>query len=313
MAHEVETMAFHGEVPWHSLGNRVDTNATPEEMQKAAGLEWELDRQEIFWRDTVSGEYHKVPGKRAIIRSTDRKVMTLAGQDWRPVQPADLLGFFRDYAAAGGACLETAGSLRGGQVIWALADIRDHFTVGSDDKVKGYLLFISPNKVGQATSIRCTPIRVVCANTMAAALSNNYMLYSQNHLTEFNMELAQAAVEGAHKGLAAAGQRANILAKIKMDVSAHVRALAPFVTGAPLADELVENFEAQPAALRDCLQSVFGGPGADPTTAWGTYNGFTHWADHVNGRSAASRMFRSWVGDIGKAKGDLMDEVLEMA
>ena len=42
MSHEVETMAFANEVPWHGLGNPVSNEMTPEEMMAAAGCDWEV-------------------------------------------------------------------------------------------------------------------------------------------------------------------------------------------------------------------------------------------------------------------------------
>ena len=45
MAHEVETMAYAGEVPWHGLGNRVVNPAdavSPLRFRQLAGVDWEV-------------------------------------------------------------------------------------------------------------------------------------------------------------------------------------------------------------------------------------------------------------------------------
>ena len=34
MAHNIETMAYAGEVPWHGLGKRVSPNLKPKEKEK---------------------------------------------------------------------------------------------------------------------------------------------------------------------------------------------------------------------------------------------------------------------------------------
>ena len=39
MAHNVETMAYAGEVPWHGLGKRVPADLTSDQMLQAAGLD----------------------------------------------------------------------------------------------------------------------------------------------------------------------------------------------------------------------------------------------------------------------------------
>ena len=53
MAHEVEMidgvaqMAYAGDKPWHGLGVEVSNDLTPAQMQKKAGLDWEV-RKTIF-------------------------------------------------------------------------------------------------------------------------------------------------------------------------------------------------------------------------------------------------------------------------
>ena len=42
MAHEVETMAYAGEVPWHGLGVKIHNDLTPMSMMEKAGLNWKV-------------------------------------------------------------------------------------------------------------------------------------------------------------------------------------------------------------------------------------------------------------------------------
>jgi hypothetical protein len=43
MSHEVETMAYAGELPWHGLGVEVSNELTPMMMLEKAGLDWTVD------------------------------------------------------------------------------------------------------------------------------------------------------------------------------------------------------------------------------------------------------------------------------
>ena len=51
MAHMVETMAYAGEVPWHSHGTPVDGNMSPQEMLVAAGLDWDVSKRPAYTVD----------------------------------------------------------------------------------------------------------------------------------------------------------------------------------------------------------------------------------------------------------------------
>ena len=44
MAHEIETMAYAGQVPWHGLGEKVSSDMTPKQMLEAAKLDWTVSR-----------------------------------------------------------------------------------------------------------------------------------------------------------------------------------------------------------------------------------------------------------------------------
>lgn len=327
MAHEVETMAYANQVPWHGLGNVVDAKSSVEEMQRAAGLDWELKKVPLalgFGEGTPS-EWAgtKVPKKFAWVRSSDRRIMSISGAAWRPLQPAATLDFMRNYVEAGAATLETAGSLREGKVVWGLARLHHDFEVGTGDRVNGYLLITSPNEVGTAITIRTTTVRVVCANTMAMANREGAgkTHYRQNHMKEFNVEAAKEVVGSAHEQLLQAERNAKTLAKLRLSASdAMVKVLMPVfapdvVTAGPEAIAAAQLSENQPAWLMEIMASMARSPGAAEVngTGWGVLGGVTHWADHVSGRNAASRMKRSWMGDRGRQKLQVEKLLLELA
>ena len=317
MSHEVETMAYANAVPWHGLGVNVSPDATVDEMLVASGLNWTLKPHPLFVKigEEGSEKLLQVPEKRAFIRDSDDKIMTVASRAWRPLQNRDMMEFFREYSEAGGVKLETAGSLRGGTVVWALARLDHNYEISKGDAVRGFILFISPHKVGSAITIRTTSIRVVCANTMAMAVNSiGQMHYSQNHLSNFDFSKAKEQVESAHEQLSAAAARSATMRKIKMDEERRLRFIAQLVQPALLNDaESLYNSEAYGPKMKGILGSVMNGPGAEPENAMGVLSGVQHWADHVAGRSAAARMFRSWMGDLGELKIEAERELLALA
>lgn len=318
MSHEIETMAFAGREPWHGLGNRVDPNTSVDDMLLAAGLDWEVKLRPIF-AQAETGEMIKLPLRRALVRSSDNKVMSVTGDLWKPFQNRDALEFFREYTEMGGAKLETAGSLRGGKVIWALASINDGFTVNRTDHTKGYVLLISPHEVGKAITVRTTTVRVVCANTMALAESNNAAQYSQNHLSKFNVSAAKETIGLAREQLHQAHLDAQTLSKMKLSEFDTVRFLASFFQPTPegvkqeaFVDELLNSPNTRSKILENVLSSVNDAPGATPGTAWGVLNGVTHWVDHVAGAKPEARLFNAWLGERARLKLDVRDQLLAM-
>lgn len=320
MSHEVESMAWANEVPWHGLGARVDGNLTPDEMLVAAGLDWQVRLLPAYAHDPEAEPGQrmiKLP-RQALVRSSDNKVLTVTGPEWKPMQNRDMLGFMTNYVKAGGATLETAGSLFGGKLVWGLAKLNHSFDVGRGDRVEGYLLITSPHEVGRAIKVRTTTVRVVCANTMAMADRSSETEYSQSHLSDFDFDAAHLAVQNAHECLAACERRAKTLAALKLSMEDAVRKVfvptfEPELLG---DDEAMSNVmlpEVQPKKIAALLDSYINAPGAQPGTGWGALNAVTHWADHVNGRTNETRLQRAWMGDTGRAKLKAEELLMELA
>jgi phage/plasmid-like protein (TIGR03299 family) len=325
MAHEVETMAYANATPWHGLGARVDSSVSIEEMQKAAGLDWEILRLplKVGQDENTPEEFvgRDIPERFAHVRSSDGKVMAVADPRWSCLQPRAALEFMKNYVEAGAATLETAGSLRGGRVVWGLARLSHSFEVTRGDKVNGYLLITSPNEVGKAITVRTTTVRVVCANTMALAMSGGRgeTHYRQSHMGAFNEEAAKEAIGNASEHLLRAEQNAKTLNKLKLSISDSItKVLAPVFYPTLLEDEEAMNAlqmpETQPKVLAEILNSVENGAGGDVSagTGWGLLNGVTHWADHVAGRSQEARMHKAWLGENATRKLAVEAKLLEL-
>jgi phage/plasmid-like protein (TIGR03299 family) len=91
-----------------------------------------------------------------------------------PLQNDQAFQFFDPFVSSGLVTLETAGSLREGKRVWILARIAENSDVGivGDDIVRKYLLLSNSHDGTTAVRVGFTPIRVVCANTLAMAVRN---------------------------------------------------------------------------------------------------------------------------------------------
>ena len=135
MAHEVETMAYAGELPWHGLGTKVSNELTPAMMLEKAGLDWTVDEIPSF----VEHNGTQIPtGQKSLVRSSDSKILTNVGEGWHPVQNQDAFGFFNEFVLSGDMEMHTAGSLKGGQMVWALAKVKESFDIFGEDTIESF-------------------------------------------------------------------------------------------------------------------------------------------------------------------------------
>jgi phage/plasmid-like protein (TIGR03299 family) len=311
-------MAYVGEVPWHGLGNRVEDLVTAEEMAVAAGIDWQVSKKPMFFLGD-DDDVHQVGSKHALVRSNDQKVLSVVGENWAPVQNSEMLAFMREFAGAGGATLETAGSLRGGKVVWGMARLAREFEVKKGDRVRGYVLFSSPHEAGRASTIRTTSVRVVCMNTMMAAMREGTVEYRQSHSRDFDYKAAQKAIADANDAIGEFEKRAHILSDFNIGLEdAITKVLMPVffpddIEDLELMATIANDTESQPKVLQQIINSMTNAPGADLGTGWGVLNGVTHWADHVAGNSADTRLTRSWSGDLLARKAEVEQKLLELA
>ena len=314
MSHEIESIAYANAVPWHGLGTPVDPDLTPDEFLVAAGLDWTVEMRDLY-ADTGGDDMVPVPSRKALVRSSDNAVLTIASPGWYPLQNRDVLGFMSSYVAAGAATLETAGSLRGGRVVWGLARLGHHFEVRPGDRTEGYLLFTSPHEVGRAISIRTTTVRVVCANTLAIAERDESEIhYKQNHLSAFDADAAKDRIGEAHEQLARAEATAKTLDRLKLGIDDAVRkAILPVFNPEAAEAYKAGDRSTLPPSIRKILDSVETGPGAIPGTGYGVLNGVTHYLDHVSGVDADQRLASAWLGKGARRKADLEARLLELA
>ncbi len=174
MAHELATtngrasMMYAGEIPWHGLGTRLNEPATAREAIDAAGLNFLADLRDIQTTDGIS-----IPQRKAVIRSDSDDILGVVGTSYVPVQNHQAFGFLDAVVADGSLRYHTAGALGKGERVWMLAKLPDDIRVkNSDDFTEKYLLLSNSHDGSSSLRVHFTPIRVVCANTLAIAAKN---------------------------------------------------------------------------------------------------------------------------------------------
>ena len=315
MAHQVETMAYAGEVPWHGLGVSVSNDLTPVQMMEKAGVDWTVQECESFV--DFNGERIST-GQKALVRSTDGRVLTNVGKDWNPVQNEQAFEFFSEYVFAGDMEMHTAGSLKDGQMVWALAKVKDSFDLFGGDTVESYLLFSNPHQYGKSIDVRFTPIRVVCNNTLSLSLSMQAERQVKvGHRVEFNPGEVKEALGIASEKLATYREMAEYLGskRFSMDkLIEYYNTVYPRTSDKRVQDKKL-SVETLSRNAKECLNVLETQPGAEFAEGswWQAYNSVTFVTDHVQGRNADNRLYSSWFGGNQTRKKNALETAIEFA
>jgi phage/plasmid-like protein (TIGR03299 family) len=323
MAHELEiaedgtvSMAYTGELPWHGLGKRVPADLSPEQMLKAANLDWTVDRKPLFFSDEQGNKV--LTSSTALVRSSDNKVLTVVSDKWNPVQNIEAFEFFNDFVNAGEMEMHTAGSLKGGKVVWALAKIKDSFELFGGDKVEGYLLFSNPHEFGRSIDIRFTPIRVVCNNTITVAINEQVEHFVKvNHRSKFDADAVKSTLGVAKERLNSYKEQAQFLGskKFKQEtITEYFNRVFPTLSRNDEYKTLIdkEPISRQAKAAFDVLQTQPGARFAEGSW-WHAFNTVTFLTDHLLGRSKDTRLTSAWYGTNKIKKDKALDLALEYA
>ena len=323
MPANVETMAYQGQTPWHGLGNSVEAGVSTDEMLVAAGLDWEVETAKAKWEytdDEGNRRYRTAEGVHVLFRRDNGAELDMVGPRYQPFQNHEILDFFREYVEHGDAEIETAGALDGGKLIWALADLKTGYDVGTSkkpDEVQGKVLLMNPHQYGKAAILKMTEVRVVCWNTLTAALKDGEEKIRLWHNAGFDADRqaeAKRRLGIAREQLEAAEQEAEILVGTELPDEVAIRIAAEVMRG----NTEVLEYEEQNRRTRRVLDLYNGeGMGAElPSangTAWGLLNAVTQYMDHEYGRSQNNRLANSWLRGGEAVKRKTKQRLLQVA
>ena len=341
MAHELTIrangraeMAFVGETPWHGLGQSVTKGASIGVWAKEAGMDWKAEEAKVLYETSnplaggsegdMREDLVEAEGYKMLYRSDDKKQLAIVGSGYEVVQPIDVLEFFRDMTEAGGWHIHTAGSLRGGRKLWAMASNGEFGKVGKGDEIARNLLLATSLDGSMKTIAMETAVRVVCANTLSLALNKaGASQVTVSHRTQFDADLVKRAlginVDSFKQFMLRAQEMADT--PINMDDARSVLRVLFKVEGAKektkpklawlgdLSQVDVEPEAKDTRALTRILDLFNGeGMGAGLTSAkgttWGLLNAITQHVDHEQGRTNDSRLDSAWFGRGNKIKQD---------
>ena len=191
------------EKAWHNLGQIISDYPTSAEAIKHAGLNYHVEKRPLFTYDTENNTGDpdtdiiipeiEVPNFYATIRTDTEEVLGVVGNDYEVVQNVNAFDFF-DAIVGGkdGILYETAGALGKGKRIFITAKLPDYIRIGRDDLIEQYLFLTTSHDGYGSITAAFTPIRIVCQNTLNAALNNHSHSIKIRHTASAVDRLKQA-------------------------------------------------------------------------------------------------------------------------
>ena len=290
MAHEIESFSSLREPAWHGLGTVFTEEKTTAEMLDSANLSnWNVRLEDLEIPTHLSSD----KSYQYVIRTnpfdnTQTDVLGVVGQRYVPLQNEDLFSF-GDNILDGGGRWETAGSLRGGRVVFgSLALERETILdpTGVADKVKTYLLINTSHDGSIAIQASITPVRVVCANTLNLALSRtnrkNGVKQSfkirHTQTAEGKIAVAREALGLANKYMDEFDKMAHAMIQHEIDAKTfNDIILKAYPKPEKDSKGAVKKWENKVDVINDIYTGQFNGMIAG--TAWGAFNALTERLD----------------------------------
>lgn len=304
MSHEIDEIApgvhaavFARQDAWHHLGVTLDHEFTAAEAMKHAHLAgWDVRKTPLYWDENLTAgdvPEHTVPDRWATVRTNPvtgaAEYLGVVGGTYRPIQNEEHVDLLDTLVDESGAHFDTAGSLRKGREVFISMKLPDHITVGGQDRIDLNLVALNSHDGSSAFRFLVSPIRVVCANTQAAAIREARSSFSIRHTSGAGGRLQEArdALGLTFKFVGAFNEAAE-------------RMVATDATPGWVDDFLAEVFQVgdtptvrEQKKLNGVLELYRGSSTLDGIrgTRWGAYNAVTEYIDHyapANGQDKAT-------------------------
>jgi len=191
------------EKAWHGLGQIISDYPTSAEAIEHACLGYTVEKRPLFTYDTANfngdGDEDiiipeiEVPNFFATVRTDTEQPLGVVGRDYEVVQNVDAFSFFDSIVGgSSGILYETAGALGKGERIFITAKLPDYIKVGRKDCIEKYLFLTTSHDGTGSITIAFTPIRIVCQNTLNAALRNHVNSVKIRHTASATDKLKEA-------------------------------------------------------------------------------------------------------------------------
>ena len=282
--------------PWDGLSVEASTNLSPRELAYKLNLDFEVSR---------------VPSGRP---------KSYANQE--------TFQFLKSFTEHGEIPFKTIGTLDNGRIIWALAPLKNEFTLVQVDQVKGYLLLASRNITRDNIEVYFMAIRSVCnssiqvnskartvfKNICRRPFTNQFPFVSlESHKFDKDMiKKTKEAISFGQEAISAFAQSAELLINKTVNNETAER----YMINVFQPEKSIKSAEKNDSKTALAIEAFKTSPGQElksaNMTAWGLLNAVIYTIDHCLGKNKESRLRLAWFGPNAKIKQRALELALKM-
>lgn len=292
MAHNIEMINGRASMfsvkvmPWHKLVKPLDNPPTSAEAIVEAGLDWEVEKRQIYWKSTTpeSEAYIPYTNRCALVRTMDNNPLSVVSNNYKPLQNKVAFEWFDPIVKSGDATYETAGCLHGGKKIWILAKLKRDMEVVRGDQVRNYLLLANGHDGVTGIMIQPSNIRTVCENTLLQSLGTGLVTTIWHHGDiNHKMDRVKNLLGLAEKQFEQKEETYKAMASFQVNnarIGEYVGHLIPNANE-EATERIKESVTAAQEKIWDLMENGLGSdiPGVKGTM-WGLYNGAIEFGDY---------------------------------
>lgn len=265
---------------WHGLSVEVDNAMTSSEAIEKANLDWRVETREIYVHD---GSQQKMLEKwKSVYRVDTGEDFAIMGKGFTPVQNTECFQMFDGIVGEGEAIYHTCGSLFGGRKVWILAKFNGEVVLDDGDKLDKYVLLSNAHDGSGALTAMFTPIRVVCWNTLSAALKGDdkrmYMRHTQGVTSRAIDVRKYLGLENLYYERMM--EQCNILIQKPLSQEQMVELALQIYRGNEEIEKADDIKGSSRASIEETVKLFSKGTGTKGENAYDGFNAFTEFLDH---------------------------------
>jgi phage/plasmid-like protein (TIGR03299 family) len=295
-------VSSNGEVAWHGLGQVVENTMTAAECIEKANLDYEVVKTPNFTE--YEGEKILKEDEFSTVRTDTKQALGTVRKRYEIVQNKDAFAFFDAIIDNGEAIFETAGALGKGERIFVTAKLPEDMLVAGEPCNK-YIVLTNSHDGTSSIVAGFTTIRVVCNNTLQAAMRDLTNKVAIEHRTGAKERLADAykIMQIGSKYMNDVEEIFNQMAKTKMEdenLKKYIENVMKAEYVKP-ATETEEEKEEQSTRFKNRVDAIYQFALSHPTqttdaargTVWGAYNAISGYYNYIQKYESQEQKFKS--------------------